>query len=143
MHLLVYWRARARALSRALSLSLSLRARPLEGRHSYTESFGENGWGASAQAKLVTTQGKSFRHEKTKKKRGSYRGGTLRCAAFSNGADLWCSVVLCRVRLTAFGVAVCCSIIISTPKFMGAAVGGSLRSTRSPSVPVVLRIMLT
>ena len=30
-----------------------------------------------ASKDLIVTQGKSFRHEKTKKKRGSYRGGQI------------------------------------------------------------------
>ena len=34
-------------------------------------------YGAKASKDLIVTQGKSFRHEKTKKKRGSYRGGEI------------------------------------------------------------------
>merc|ERR1712047_142224 len=34
-------------------------------------------YGAKASKDLIVTQGKSFRHEKTKKKRGSYRGGEM------------------------------------------------------------------
>ena len=34
-------------------------------------------WGDRANRDLRHTQGKSFRHEKTKKKRGSYRGGAI------------------------------------------------------------------
>ena len=34
-------------------------------------------WGAKANKDLIVTQGKSFRHEKTKKKRGSYKGGCI------------------------------------------------------------------
>merc|ERR1712062_140248 len=34
-------------------------------------------YGAKANKDLIVTQGKSFRHEKTKKKRGSYRGGEI------------------------------------------------------------------
>merc|ERR1711874_86030 len=34
-------------------------------------------WGAKATADLIVTRGKSFRHEKTKKKRGSYKGGAI------------------------------------------------------------------
>ena len=34
-------------------------------------------WGNKASKDLIVTQGKSFRHEKTKKKRGSYRGGQI------------------------------------------------------------------
>lgn len=34
-------------------------------------------WGEKANNVLKFTKGKSFRHEKTKKKRGSYRGGAI------------------------------------------------------------------
>merc|ERR1712098_387928 len=34
-------------------------------------------WGAKATQDLIVTKGKSFRHEKTKKKRGSYKGGPI------------------------------------------------------------------
>lgn len=34
-------------------------------------------WGERANDVLKYTRGKGFRHEKTKKKRGSYRGGTI------------------------------------------------------------------
>ena len=34
-------------------------------------------WGQKANQDLIVTKGKSFRHEKTKKKRGSYRGGEI------------------------------------------------------------------
>lgn len=34
-------------------------------------------WGEKANQDLKFTRGKSFRHEKTKKKRGSYRGGQI------------------------------------------------------------------
>lgn len=34
-------------------------------------------WGERANDVLKFTKGKSFRHEKTKKKRGSYRGGAI------------------------------------------------------------------
>ncbi|KAJ8952476.1 hypothetical protein NQ318_003271 [Aromia moschata] len=34
-------------------------------------------WGERANLDLKHTRGKSFRHEKTKKKKGSYRGGTI------------------------------------------------------------------
>lgn len=40
--------------------------------------MGANGdWGQKANDILRHTKGKSFRHEKTKKKRGSYRGGAI------------------------------------------------------------------
>eukprot|EP00884_Botryococcus_braunii_P006439 jgi/Botrbrau1/15797/Bobra.4_1s0148.1 len=45
--------------------------------NSYTATFGESGWGAKAEAVLGSVRGKNFRHEKTKKKRGSYRGGAI------------------------------------------------------------------
>jgi hypothetical protein len=35
------------------------------------------GWGFKAQQVLGQVRGKDFRHEKTKKKRGSYRGGNI------------------------------------------------------------------
>lgn len=34
-------------------------------------------WGERAHQDLKYTKGKSFRHEKTKKKRGSYHGGQI------------------------------------------------------------------
>lgn len=34
-------------------------------------------WGERASRDLLPTRGKSFKHEKTKKKRGSYRGGAI------------------------------------------------------------------
>lgn len=34
-------------------------------------------WGAKASKDLIVTKGKGFRSEKTKKKRGSYRGGSI------------------------------------------------------------------
>lgn len=34
-------------------------------------------WGERANKDLKFTRGKSFKHEKTKKKRGSYRGGQI------------------------------------------------------------------
>lgn len=37
----------------------------------------ENGYGAKAQEILGQVRGRDFRHEKTKKKRGSYRGGQI------------------------------------------------------------------
>lgn len=45
--------------------------------NSYEATFGDAGWGAKAQAVLGQVRGKDFRHEKTKKKRGSYRGGAI------------------------------------------------------------------
>jgi nucleolin len=34
-------------------------------------------WGEKANDVLKFTRGKQFRHEKTKKKRGNYRGGAI------------------------------------------------------------------
>lgn len=34
-------------------------------------------WGEKANLDLKNTRGKSFRHEKTKKKRGNYKGGAI------------------------------------------------------------------
>jgi len=45
--------------------------------NSYTGTFGAQGWGYKAQEVLGKVRGKDFRHEKTKKKRGSYRGGKI------------------------------------------------------------------
>ena len=45
--------------------------------NSYEARFGEDGYGAKANAKLRLVRGKDFRHEKTKRKRGTYRGGTI------------------------------------------------------------------
>ena len=49
--------------------------------NSYEATFGGDGWGAKAQAVLGAVRGKDFRHEKTKKKRGSYKGGAIDPAA--------------------------------------------------------------
>lgn len=45
--------------------------------NSYQSAFGRSGWGGDAAAHLIKVKGKDFRHEKTKKKRGSYRGGAI------------------------------------------------------------------
>ncbi|XP_016380192.1 nucleolar and coiled-body phosphoprotein 1-like [Sinocyclocheilus rhinocerous] len=46
--------------------------------NSFDAKMGANGdWGQKANNVLKFTKGKSFRHEKTKKKRGSYRGGAI------------------------------------------------------------------
>lgn len=45
--------------------------------NSYVGTFGAEGWGFKAQQVLGQVRGKDFRHEKTKKKRGSYRGGAI------------------------------------------------------------------
>lgn len=41
------------------------------------QSGARGSWGEKANKDLIVTKGKSFRHEKTKKKRGSYRGGAI------------------------------------------------------------------
>ncbi|GBG75655.1 hypothetical protein CBR_g20282 [Chara braunii] len=43
----------------------------------------EVGWGAKAQEVLGKVKGKNFRHEKTKKKRGSYKGGIIDTKSYS------------------------------------------------------------
>lgn len=45
--------------------------------NTYDAVFAGTGYGAKANDKLKTVRGKDFRHEKTKKKRGSYRGGAI------------------------------------------------------------------
>jgi nucleolin len=52
--------------------------------NSYEGTFGSSGWGAKANENLVNTRGKSFRHEKTKKKRGSYKGGAIDSGAVNS-----------------------------------------------------------
>ncbi|KAH8404430.1 hypothetical protein KR222_000358, partial [Zaprionus bogoriensis] len=43
----------------------------------YTQKNAAGSWGERANKDLKFTRGKSFKHEKTKKKRGSYRGGQI------------------------------------------------------------------
>ncbi|MCO5594093.1 hypothetical protein L7F22_048114 [Adiantum nelumboides] len=51
---------------------------PRLGDNSYWAKDGaEEGYGAKAQEVLGLVRGRDFRHEKTKKKRGSYRGGII------------------------------------------------------------------
>jgi len=46
--------------------------------NSFEAKKGASGsWGERASRDLIVTKGKSFKHEKTKKKRGSYRGGSI------------------------------------------------------------------
>jgi hypothetical protein len=40
-------------------------------------TFGDGGYGAKANKVLATVKGKDFRHEKTKRKRSTYRGGLI------------------------------------------------------------------
>ena len=44
---------------------------------SYEARFGEGGYGHRASAVLRSVRGRGFRHEKTKHKRGTYRGGVI------------------------------------------------------------------
>ncbi|KAJ4462268.1 putative nucleolar and coiled-body phosphoprotein 1 [Paratrimastix pyriformis] len=41
------------------------------------EAKNGDSWGARASSDLIKVRGKGFRHEKTKKKRGTYRGGKI------------------------------------------------------------------
>jgi len=46
--------------------------------NSFESKKGSSGsWGERASRDLIVTRGKGFKHEKTKKKRGSYRGGNI------------------------------------------------------------------
>ncbi len=45
--------------------------------NAYSATFGLETYGSKASEKLIVTRGKGFRHEKTKAKRGTYRGGTI------------------------------------------------------------------
>lgn len=47
------------------------------GDNTYVGTFGAAGWGSKANDILSKVRGKDFRHEKTKKKRGTYRGGAI------------------------------------------------------------------
>ena len=38
---------------------------------------GTSAWGKKAAEDLIVTRGKGFKHEKTKKKRGTYKGGAI------------------------------------------------------------------
>lgn len=38
---------------------------------------GTSSWGRKAAEDLIVTRGKGFKHEKTKKKRGTYKGGAI------------------------------------------------------------------
>uniref|UniRef100_A0A8W8JDN2 Srp40 C-terminal domain-containing protein n=2 Tax=Magallana gigas TaxID=29159 RepID=A0A8W8JDN2_MAGGI len=52
--------------------------------NSFEAKRGASGsWGERANRDLKYTQGKSFRHEKTKKKRGSYAGGAIDTNVYS------------------------------------------------------------
>ena len=45
--------------------------------NTYRGACGAAGWGSKANDVLLKVKGDRFRHEKTKKKRGSYRGGAI------------------------------------------------------------------
>ncbi|KAF3790989.1 Nucleolar and coiled-body phosphoprotein 1 [Nymphaea thermarum] len=49
----------------------------LQNNSYWAKGGAESGYGARAQEVLGQVRGKDFRHEKTKKKRGSYRGGLI------------------------------------------------------------------
>jgi len=51
--------------------------------NSYHKQFGSDGFGAKASAVLSQVRGKDFRHEKTKRKRGTYHGGIITLASNS------------------------------------------------------------
>ncbi|WRX32785.1 Srp40 [Theobroma cacao] len=51
--------------------------RRLEDNSYWAKDGAGNGYGAKAQEVLGQVRGRDFRHEKTKKKRGSYRGGQI------------------------------------------------------------------
>lgn len=53
-------------------------------------------WGEKAAQDLKHTRGKSFRHEKTKKKRGSYRGGQINVGVNSIKFEDWYMVPFAR-----------------------------------------------
>ena len=55
--------------------------------NTYEGTFGGTGWGAGASNILVQVRGKDFRHEKTKKKRGSYKGGQITMKSYSIKMD--------------------------------------------------------
>jgi len=46
-------------------------------KNDYQSSFGNNGYGHNANQTMMDKRGKDFKAEKTKKKRGSYRGGAI------------------------------------------------------------------
>ncbi|XVE79940.1 hypothetical protein DITRI_Ditri14bG0097700 [Diplodiscus trichospermus] len=57
--------------------------RKLEDNSYWAKDGAENGYGAKAQEVLGQVRGRDFRHEKTKKKRGSYRGGQIDLQSYS------------------------------------------------------------
>ena len=50
---------------------------------SYFQQGAKGSWGEKAFRDLSVTKGKSFRQEKTKKKRGSYKGGQISTSVHS------------------------------------------------------------
>jgi hypothetical protein len=84
--------------------------------NSYEGTFGQDGWGWKAQEVLGKVRGKDFRHEKTKKKRGSYKGGEINPDArtsykFDSGAPAARSAVTPR-RIA--GAACCAHNLVCT-----------------------------
>ncbi|KAJ3125739.1 hypothetical protein HK098_008261 [Nowakowskiella sp. JEL0407] len=59
------------------SLQMSLKTILSMARYVRTCGGATNSWGYKANKDLIVTRGKGFRTEKNKKKRGSYRGGTI------------------------------------------------------------------
>ncbi len=51
--------------------------------NSYVNQFGAEGYGAKANVVLSTVRGKDFRHEKNKRKKGTYTGGNITLASNS------------------------------------------------------------
>jgi len=51
--------------------------------NTYMTGVGEAGYGYKAHLDMIVTKGKGFRAEKTKKKRGSYKGGQIDFASRS------------------------------------------------------------
>jgi len=51
--------------------------------NSYEKQFGHEGYGFKAHSVLINVRGKDFRHEKTKRKRTTYRGGEISFASNS------------------------------------------------------------
>lgn len=67
----------AKAFQRVNPAEVQLLDPRLSDNSYWAKSGAEDGWGAKAQEVLGQVRGKNFRHEKTKKKRGSYKGGVI------------------------------------------------------------------
>ena len=90
------WRSRGRSSVRAFEHKCRIRKRLLDDGFAefgifIFRLFGEDGWGAKASEVLLRVRGKDFRHEKTKNKRGTYKGGSVTLASnsikFDNSDD--------------------------------------------------------